>query len=222
MSKDQRIRYDEGCLAAHTLNVVGDRWALLVVRELMFTPKRFQKIRQGLPGITAAVLTQRLGQLVEAGVVRHDKELAIYALTDSGSALLPVLQALCHWGALHPGHDPSRFISPTALMISMTALILPLARSKITAGMDFGTECFVQEITEDSRLRVRAVSEPAGDFVLRGSTNGAAWAVYGPDPVTDLVRQGVVEISGSESAAQDFIDLFHYGQKERPQIGVLA
>lgn len=47
-----RIRYDEGCLVAHALNVVGDRWALLVVRELMLTAKRFQAIRTGLPGIT--------------------------------------------------------------------------------------------------------------------------------------------------------------------------
>ena len=50
-----RIRYDEGCLAAHALNMVGDRWALLVVRELMLAPKRFQAIRHGLPDITAAV-----------------------------------------------------------------------------------------------------------------------------------------------------------------------
>ena len=70
--KSSRLRYDEGCLGAHALNLVGDRWALLVVRELMFQPKRFQMIRAGLPGITASVLTQRLAQLVQAGVVPDD------------------------------------------------------------------------------------------------------------------------------------------------------
>ena len=79
--KSSRLRYDEGCLGAHALNLVGDRWALLVVRELMFQPKRFQMIRAGLPGITASVLTQRLAQLVQAAVVAHDQVLGLYALS---------------------------------------------------------------------------------------------------------------------------------------------
>ena len=90
-AKTPRLRYDEGCLAAQALNLIGDRWALLVVRELVFAPKRFQMIRAGLPGITASVLTGRLGQLVEAGVVAHDVRLGIYSLTDAGHGLLPVL-----------------------------------------------------------------------------------------------------------------------------------
>ena len=72
-----RIRYDEGCLAAHALNLIGDRWALLVVRELFFAPKRFQMIRAGLPGVTASVLTARLAQLREAGVLTHDARLGV-------------------------------------------------------------------------------------------------------------------------------------------------
>lgn len=211
MIKDQRIRYDEGCLAAHALNVVGDRWALLVVRELMLMPKRFQRIRQGLPGITAAVLTQKLGQLAEAGVLQHDKELALYTLTDGGRDLLPVLQALCRWGAVHPGHDPRRFISPTALMLSMTAMIAPAARLTTTAGMVFETESFVQHIAADGSLQVRVDPAPRADFVLKGTTNSVAWAVYGPDPVADLAQQGVVELTGDARAAQDYIDLFSLG-----------
>ncbi|MCK5500136.1 MAG: helix-turn-helix transcriptional regulator, partial [Tritonibacter mobilis] len=117
--KRPRPRYDEGCLAAHALNVIGDRWALLVVRELMFAPKRFQMIRAGLPGVTASVLTGRLAQLVQAGTIDHDDRLGIYALTDLGRGLLPVLEALCQWALTMPGHDPKRFISPSALMISM-------------------------------------------------------------------------------------------------------
>ena len=110
--ENPRLRYDEGCLAAHALNAVGDRWALLVVRELMLKPKRFQAIRAGLPGISAAVLAQRLTQLAAAGVVTHDPELGTYALTPSGRALRPVLIALCRWGSQHPGHDPRRLHQP--------------------------------------------------------------------------------------------------------------
>ncbi len=205
-----RIRYDEGCLVAHALNVVGDRWALLVVRELMLTAKRFQAIRTGLPGITPGVLTQRLGQLVHAGVVQHDANLGAYGLTESGRGLLPVLQAMCRWGASHPGHDPRRFISPTALMISMTAMIdTAAARGRtVEAGFRCGHEAFLLRLNGDGILHPEAVSDMTADFVLRGDGNNLAIAVYGPMPLRDLAEGWVVEIDGDIDAAQQFVDLF--------------
>ncbi|MGR3200185.1 MAG: winged helix-turn-helix transcriptional regulator, partial [Paracoccus sp. (in: a-proteobacteria)] len=86
--KPAPIRYDEGCLAAHALNLVGDRWALMVVRELIFAPKRFGMLRAGLPGISASVLNGRLAQLQAAGILSHDRRLGIYALTPAGQGLL--------------------------------------------------------------------------------------------------------------------------------------
>ena len=207
-----RIRYNEGCLAAHALNFVGDRWALLVVRELMLRPKRFQAIRAGLPGITAAVLTTRLGQLADAGVLRHDPLDATYALTPAGQALHPVLVALCHWGAGQPGHDPRRFISPTALMISMTAMIDGVAaRGRVhRAGFEIGAESFVQELDGDGVLRLGAVaSVGAGvDFVLGGDANWLAAAVYGTAPLTALAESGMIGLRGDGAAAQDYVGLF--------------
>lgn len=206
--KATRIRYDEGCLAAHALNVVGDRWAMLLVREILLTPKRFQMIRHGLPGITAAVLTQRLGQLAEVGVIRHDPVLGVYALTDSGRDLLPVLQAMCRWGAAHPGHDPRRFISPTALMISMTAMIADARGQVATAAFRTPREGFQQRLTGDGVLRVIACPDPQGDFTLQGDGNALAMAVYGPVPVAELAAQGIIGLSGDTQAAQDFVNLF--------------
>lgn len=201
--QNPRIRYDEGCLAAHALNITGDRWALLVVRELMLAPKRFQAIRHGLPGVTAAVLTQRLAQLVQVGVVVHEG--GQYALTDSGRGLMPVLQALCRWGATHPGHDPRRFISPTALVISMTAMIRPDDR-RATAGMVMGGESFTLHLA-DGILHPRAGAGPA-DFTLSGTGNSLARAVYGPAPLAHLARNGVIGLTGDARAAQGFVDLF--------------
>lgn len=203
-----RLRYDEGCLAAHALNVVGDRWALLIVRELLIIPKRFQMIRQGMPGITATVLTQRLAQLVQAGVVAHDAGLGLYALTDSGQGLLPVLQAMCRWGALHPGHDHLRFISPTALMISMTAMIRPGSDMRVTAAMRMEKEDFTLRLTGDGILRVTAKADPAADVTLSGKGNSLAMAVYGPVALADLAGQGLIGLVGDARAAQDFVDLF--------------
>lgn len=208
-SKNQ-LRYDEGCLGAHALNLIGDRWALLVVRELMFTPKRFQMIRAGLPGVTASVLTQRLQQLAQAGVVTHDANLGIYALTPQGSQLLPVLQSLCRWALLMPGHDPSRFISPTALMISLTATVdhRRLAGIGSAGAILSGRDTFRIAPDPKGHLTVAATVNPVGDFTLEGTGNALAVAFYGPLPLAQLVEAGSFALHGDIAAAQDFVDCF--------------
>lgn len=193
----------------HALNQIGDRWALLVVRELMFTAKRFQMIRAGLPGITAGVLTGRLAQLGDAGVVAHDERLGVYSLTEAGRGLLPVLEALCRWALTIPGHDPSRFISPTALMISMGVNLqrgLAAGRTAL-AGFDFGKEAFETRLV-DGGLQTWAVARPDTPFVLKANGNAMAAVVYGTAPLSLLVAKGFVGAQGDLAAAQEFIDLF--------------
>ena len=204
-----RIRYDEGCLGAHALNLIGDRWALLVVRELMFAPKRFQMLRAGMPGITASVLNGRLAQLRAAGVVAHDARLGVYSLTDAGRGLLPVLEALCRWALTVPGHDPSRFISPSALMISMgVTLLRDRAEGRAArAGFDFGREAFEMRLA-DGCLSTTAVARPDAPFVLTGSGNTMAAAVYGTTPLPTLIAGRIVTVEGDIAAAQAFVDLF--------------
>lgn len=210
MSKaGKKLRYDEGCLAAHALNTIGDRWALLVVRELMFAPKRFQMIRVGIPGITASVLTQRLAQLRDDGVITHDEKLGIYALTDLGRALLPVLDALCRWALILPGHDPRRFISPSALMISMGVNLMADRARGVTAhaGFDFGVEAFDMKVA-DGKVHTTAVTTPDAPVILQGNGNTLAAVVYGAVPLTVMIAKGFAAATGDLSAGQDFIDLF--------------
>lgn len=203
------LRYDEGCLAAHALNLIGDRWALLVVRELMFAPKRFQMIRAGLPGVTASVLTGRLAQLRQAGILTHDARLGVYTLSGSGRGLLPVLETLCQWALRIPGHDPSRFISPSALMISMAVM---LRRDRAVGrdacgGFDFGNEVFEMRLTA-GKVETRLVSQPDAPFVLCGSGNALAAAVYGKTPLHQMLAADVIALQGDADAAQAFVDLF--------------
>lgn len=204
-----RLRYDEGCLGAHALNQIGDRWALLVVRELMFAPKRFRLLRAGLPGVTASVLTGRLAQLREAGIVAHDERLGVYSLTGAGRGLLPVLEALCRWALTIPGHDPSRFISPSALMISMGVNLMRerAAGRAALAGFDFGEESFEMRVAE-GRVSTLSVARPDTPFVLKGNGNALAAAVYGTAPVSLLVAKGFIGAKGDIEAAQGFVDLF--------------
>src|SRR5918997_5673996 len=99
--------YCDGCAAAHALDLVGERWALLVVRELLLGPKRFTDLRAGLPSASPNVLAQRLRELEEAGVVRRRKlpppaASRVYELTDWGMELEPVIIGLGRWGARSP------------------------------------------------------------------------------------------------------------------------
>jgi len=214
--KNPRLRYEEGCLGAHALNFIGDRWALLVVRELMFAPKRFQMIRAGLPGITASVLTQRLAQLVQAGVAAHDEVLGLYALTDAGRALHPVLRELCRWALLMPGHDPGKFISISALMISISATVdgAAAAGSPLRAGFVSGKEGFEVALSAQGMPQVRAARQPQADFVLEGGGNALAAAIYGPGPLA-LASAGLIGLRGDRGAAQQFTGFFRLEPQTR-------
>src|SRR5213076_2721880 len=102
-----RRKYGQGCGTAHALDLVGDRWALLVVRELVLGPKRFTDLREGLPGIGPNVLSQRLKELEEAEVVRQrvlppPAGSSVYELTDWGLELEEVIVQLARWGARSP------------------------------------------------------------------------------------------------------------------------
>lgn len=217
ISQTPRPRYDEGCLGAHALNLIGDRWALLVVRELMFRPKRFQMIRAGMPGITASVLTQRLGQLAGAGIVRHDQAAGLYALTELGRGLHPLLTELCRWALLVPGHDPSRFISISALMISISATVdrTRAAGSPLRAGFLSGGEEFLVTLSEEGLPQIRVMPISSADFMLEGCGNNLAAAVYGPPPVA-LAAAGRIALHGDRAAAQEFTGFFSLSPQTSP------
>lgn len=206
---DKTLRYEEGCLGAHALNLIGDRWALLVVRELMFQPKRFQMIRAGLPGITASVLTQRLGQLAQVGVVTHDDVLGLYALSDAGRALHPVLRELCRWALIMPGHDPRLFISLSALMISISATVDAgrAAGAHLRGAFVTGKEGYEVIFSPKGAPLVTAMRAPQGDFLIEGSGNALAAAIYGPGPQA-VAGAGMIALHGDTDAAQQFTDLF--------------
>ena len=99
--------YGDGCSSAHALDLVGERWALLIVRDLLFGPKRFSDLTAGLPQGSPNVLTQRLRELEAAGIVRRRKlpppaSTMVYELTEWGAELEPILMGLQRWGAASP------------------------------------------------------------------------------------------------------------------------
>jgi len=125
--------YDQYCPVAHALDVVGDRWALLVVRELMHGPKRYTDLAEGLPGIGTNILAARLRDLETAGVVAKKMlpppaASRVYELTDYGLELKPVMRELALWGArsLGPPTADDEFF-PGWLVCPVDMILGPLA-----------------------------------------------------------------------------------------------
>lgn len=208
---EARKSYGEGCLAAHALDLIGDRWALLIVRELMLGPKRFGAIRQRLPGIATNMLTRRLAELEQAGVVRHRSlpppaSVAAYELTAAGQALRPVIRELCRWAVTVPGHDPTLPISPMALMLSMESLVRPGAGG-YTVAFDLEGEGFEMTVRDDG-LTLAASPDAQAPLRFAGAANAMAATVYGPWSLADSIAAGRVAFAGDIGQGQAFIDRF--------------
>src|SRR3954465_3719515 len=147
-----RRSYGDACGIARALDVVGERWALLVVRELLLGPKRFTDVRAGLPHVSPDVLAQRLRELEAAGIVRRGKlpppaGSRIYELTERGQELEPVVLELGRWGSKEP-FPPDSELGPDAAVLALKTMFDP-ARA---AGLDETYELRFGELPY--RLRV--------------------------------------------------------------------
>ena len=209
-----RKTYGEGCIGAHALDLIGDRWALLIARELMLGPKRFGSIKSGMPGIATNMLTRRLEEMEAAGILRRRMapppvSAQVYELTPDGLALDPVITALCRWGARMDGHDPTLPISPTSLMLSMRASLRPeaVAAEDHSAAFLLDDEAFSVEVL-GGRLHTVRADPPQGDVTFSGRTNDMAATLYGPMPLPMMVAAGRIGFEGDPARGQGFVDLF--------------
>ena len=209
-----RRRYDDGCGTAHALDLIGERWALLVMRELMLGPKRFSDIRADLPGISANTLTQRLEGLEKNGLVLREKlpppaSGQVYGLTEWGHQLLPVMGALGRWAVRSPDHDPGQHFSAVSLMLSFMAMNQPAITGGLAAviGFRLGRENYVLTMKDGAARAVRG--EPAGaDAIFEGAPAAVAAVVYGGVPLAVLEAEGALKIAGDRALAERFTTLF--------------
>lgn len=209
-----RRRYEDACGTAHALDLVGERWALLVMRELMLGPKRFSDLRSDLPGISANVLTQRLEGLEAAGVLVR-RPLAppasgqVYELTEWGYQAKPLMGALGRWATRSPGHDPSLHLSPVSLMLSFQAMGQPalLAGLKATIAFHLGRESYTLRIADGTIAAERGAPESA-DLAFTGDARAVAAAVYGGVPLEALEKEGALKLQGDRALAARFVTLF--------------
>ena len=167
--------YEDACAAAHALDLVGERWALLVMRELMFGPKRFSDLRASLPVISASVLTQRLEGLEAAGVLTRRKlpppaSVQVYELTEWGRESEPIFQALGRWGARSPVHDPTLPFSAASLLLSLRTMLYPARASglDVRVGFRLGEEEFLGHLAE-GRIGFERGDLDGADLIFEGA-----------------------------------------------------
>ncbi|MGZ8282325.1 MAG: winged helix-turn-helix transcriptional regulator [Allosphingosinicella sp.] len=199
------------------MDIIGERWALPVMRELMLGPRRFGELKTSLHGISANVLTQRLEGLEAAGIVQRARlpppaSVQVYGLTQWGYEAGPIFQAMGRWAVKSPGHDPTRPFSAVSLMLSFrTMMDLERIRGlRARIGFRFGEQSFVLVI-DDGRVDLARGPIEGVDLAFTGATEATAaiaGAAYGGVPLRDVEATGALKIEGDRALAERFVTLF--------------
>lgn len=209
-----RRRYDDGCAVAQALDVVGERWALLIVRDLLLGPKRFTDLLAGLPGASSDVVTQRLRDLAEAGVVRRRRlpppaSAWVYELTRWGAELEQVVLGLAGWA-----HSSSRMrydlpLGADSLLLSLKMLFDGDLAEGMSAniGLQIGDERFAIRVA-NSQMSVARGEGDNPDAVIDTDTATLLSIVRAEQSVDDALAGGRLRLRGNRSVVDNFARLF--------------
>jgi DNA-binding HxlR family transcriptional regulator len=209
-----RRSYGEACRFAYALDLVGERWALLVVRELLLGPKRFTDLRAGLPRASSNILSGRLRELEQAGVV-HRRKLPppagswVYELTDWGEELEPIVTQLGAWGARSPVPPEHREIGPDSIVLALRSLFDPEAAGELEASYELrlGEERFHVDVGgSELGLGRGAAIEPAAAIETDPGTLAAL--LTGQLPLEQALQAGAARIVGGRREIRRFLELF--------------
>lgn len=208
--------YDDACGTALALELIGERWALLIVRELMLGPRRFGEIKADLPGISANVLAQRLEGLEASGIVARRRlpspaNVQVYDLTDWGRETELAIRELGRWAARSPRHDPFAFMSTASAMISLRTLIDPARAEEeaMTVAFRFPSDAFVARV-EDGGVAIHRGETADADVTFTGDTTALRRTIYGKE---GFDGDGTLALTGDRRLAERFIALFALPEK---------
>ena len=204
-------RYGQYCPVAHALDQIGDRWALLIVRELMLGQRRFTDLSEALPGIGSNILTARLRSLDTAGIVRRTKlppplGVTVYELTPDGRALEPVLVSLAQWGAQTLG-------APNAgdcwSMYAVHARFRPETAVDGVYEIDFGEGEVMSMTVEHGELSAGKYAAPSPTLAIALDPSALHALIERETTVAASVAAGDVRIvAGSETELEQLVGMF--------------
>ena len=206
--------YGDACRFAYALDLLGGRWGLLVVRELLLGPKRFTDLRRGLPNASSNILSERLRELEQGGVV-HRRKLPppaasqVYELTEWGMELEPVVTQLGAWGARSPLPPEHREIGTDSIVLALRSLFDRDSAAGLEASYELrlGEERFHVEIAAGELVLGRGGAEnPAA--VLETDAPTLAAVLTGQLPLEEALGAGAAKLEGGKKEARRFLELF--------------
>ncbi len=202
--------YDDACGTALAMELIGERWSLLIVRELMFGPRRFGEVKASLGGISANVLTQRLEGLEQAGILLRrtlppPANVQVYELTAWGYESETAIQELGRWAVRSPLHDPTLPLSAASLM--MSARTMYAGGMNATVGFRMSLETFVATLTT-SAIGIRRADPIHADVTFAADQHAIAAVIYGGRPLVAAEADGSVRLIGDRLVAEDYVSRF--------------
>lgn len=214
-----RRNYEQVCALARALDVIGERWTLLVVRELIFGPRRYSDILRELPGLGTNLLAQRLKDLEESGLIVHHKlpppaASSVYELTADGRAkLIPIVRAMTDLGLTYLQYPPppGDFVPVSSTMGALSKFFQRDRSADFLCMVEFhaGEDVFHCGITNGLLTALGFGAPPSPDLILHSTTDTFMGLVVGYITVMTALSQGNLTISqGNEQMATQFFDLF--------------
>jgi DNA-binding HxlR family transcriptional regulator len=214
--------YGDGCGIAHALDLVGERWALLVVRELLLGPKRFTDLRDGLPKASPNVLSQRLRELEEAEIVRRRKlpppaGAWVYELTDWGRELKPIAISLGTWALRSPTFPADAPVGTDSVILALGTFFDADAAGDLTARYELrlGENAFSVRIA-DRGIEVDRGAADAPDAILETDPATLSALIWERRELAEALRAGDITIDGDQRAATRFLEVFPRPQPAAP------
>lgn len=183
------------------MDLIGERWSMPLIRELLLGPRRFGDLKSSLNAISANVLTQRLEGLEAAGVLVRRKlpppaSVQVYELTPWGYESAPIFQALGRWAVRSPRHDVTRPFSPVSLMLSLRTMMSVEEAGSLEARiqLDMTGERFFW-IRAKGQVGIGRAAIEAPDLVIRGTPSDIAGYVYGGAPLSSIEIEGDAKLA---------------------------
>jgi DNA-binding HxlR family transcriptional regulator len=213
--------YGQYCPISRTAELLGDRWTIHIVRDLLTGTSRFNELIRGNPGLSRALLARRLRQLMSAGVVEQHDDYS-YHLTDSGRALEPVVFGLATWGARFTFGEPkAEELDPDLLLWWLHRQLdtTDLPRPRFTVYVPFTDHPSRYWIVVEDEASICLVDPGFDVDVILQTDRAALYRTYlGRNSLADAQRRGEVEVTGSRMAVRAFFNAF----RQSPVAGIVA
>jgi DNA-binding HxlR family transcriptional regulator/putative sterol carrier protein len=222
--------YGQYCGVARALELVGERWALLIVRDLVLGPKRYTELQSGLPKIPPSILSARLNEMEETGVlrrrIRQDLDAGVvYELTEYGSELDQILLDLGLWGARslsHPGPDDIFTLDAAILSLYTTFQHEEAAGAQVNFEIRHHDRMILHALVEDGGLKVAEGHCPDADLIIETDGSALLDVISGTVSSAEAVRAGSVRIQGALADLELFARFFRVAPAAEPVAGIAA